>query len=471
MGQEISSSRFTRADFNEFECRLREETQKLKELEQRGRLSKRKNVVGVELEAWLVDEHARPLPINEVFLRQMADPMVVPELSAFNVELNVEPQVLTGNAIRLLRDELVGTWNRCRDTARHLGADLVAIGILPTVHDGDLTVASMSDSERYRALNEQILNVRGGKPLVLNIQGRQHLEAAHGDVMLEAATTSLQLHLQVSAAESGRVYNAALIASAALVAISANSPYLFGHDLWDESRIPLFEQAIGAGPAGRNRVTFGDRFETGSLVSCFEDNLDRYPILLPSCVGDEVDHLSHLRLHNGTIWRWNRPLVGFDPDGTPHLRIEHRVIPAGPTVVDSFANAALFWGLTHRLANEEPAAETQIGFDETRWNFYEAARYGLHCSTTWLDGRRLPMRDVIIDYCLPMAIEGLQALGIDATDIDYFLGVIAERTATGQNGASWQRRWVAHHGFDVRSLTESYMRRQNSEIPVHEWGT
>ena len=312
MGQEISNSRFTSADFSEFEYRLREETQKLKELEQNDGLSKRKDIVGIELEAWLVDEHARPLPINDVFLRHMADPMVVPELSAFNVELNVVPQVLTGNAIRVLREELVETWNRCRDTARHLGADLVAIGILPTVHDGDLTVASMSDSERYRALNEQILNTRGGEPLVLNIQGRQHLEAVHSDVMLEAATTSLQLHLQVSAAESGRVYNAALVASAALVAISANSPYLFGHDLWDESRIPLFEQAIGAGPAGRNRVTFGDRFETGSLVSCFEDNLAEYPILLPSCVNDEVGRLSHLRLHNGTIWRWNRPLIGFD---------------------------------------------------------------------------------------------------------------------------------------------------------------
>lgn len=469
MGEEIQSSRFTREDFLEFERRLRSETQCLAETLHNGGFSERNNIAGLELEAWLVDEHARPLPINSDFLRRLASPMVVPELSAFNVELNVEPQVLTGKSISVLRDELVATWSRCRETARHLGADLVAIGVLPTVHDADLTLANMSDSERYRALNEQILAARGGEPLMVNIQGRQHIDSIHNDVMLEAATTSLQLHLQVSAAESSKVYNAAVMASAAVVAIAANSPYVFEHDLWDESRIPLFEQAIGAGSSGGNRVTFGHRFESGSLLSCFEDNLARFPILLPSTKAEEPDRFCHVRLHNGTIWRWNRPLIGFDPDGTPHLRIEHRVIPAGPTIVDSFANAAFFWGLVRALADAPAAAAPPITFDEARWNFYEAARYGLRCSTKWLDGRVLPMREAIIDHCLPMAVDGLQALAIDSTDIDNFLGIIGERAATGQNGATWQRRWVAQHGFDVRALTENYMRRQNTEIPVHEW--
>ncbi len=469
MGEEIHNSCFTRADFVKFDQRLRAETQRLGQLFENGGLSDRKSVGGIELEAWLVNGHARPQPINNVFLRCVGSPMVVPELSTFNVELNVEPQTLTGNALSTLRDELVETWDLCRDTARRLGADLVAIGILPTVHDGDLTPANMSDSERYRALNEQILAARAGEPLVVDIQGRQHINAVHSDVMLEAAATSLQLHLQVSAAESACIYNAALIASAAVVAVSANSPYAFEHDLWDESRIPLFEQSIGAGPNGANRVTFGSRFETGSLLSCFEDNLALFPILLPHCVDDELDRFSHLRLHNGTVWRWNRPLVGFDPDGTPHLRIEHRVIPAGPTVVDAFANAAFFWGLVRALADAGAGAQPPITFEEARWNFYEAARYGLRCSTKWLDGRLLPMREAIMDHYLPMAGAGLECLAIDAADIDHFLGIIAQRTANGQNGASWQRRWVARHGFDVQALTEQYMHRQNSEIPVHEW--
>jgi len=469
MGDEIRNSRFTDEDFVEFEQRLRTETRRLAEMLQTDGFSKRRGIGGIELEAWLVDAHARPLPINNVFLRRVASPMVVPELSSFNVELNVEPQELTGRAIDVLRGELVETWNLCRDTARPLGADLVAIGILPTVHDGDLTLEHMSDSERYRALNEQVIAARGGAPLILNIEGHQHLDAVHRDVMLEAATTSLQVHLQVSVEESTSVYNAALIASAAVVAVAANSPYAFEHDLWDESRIPLFEQALGADMAGSDRVTFGHRFETGSLLSCFEDNLERFPVLLPSCMDDTLDRLSHLRLHNGTIWRWNRPLVGFDPDGTPHLRIEHRVIPAGPTMADSFANAAFFWGLVRTLADDYTNVQPPMTFDEVRWNFYEAARYGLRCSMNWLDGRRLPIREAIIEYCLPMAAEGLRRLAIDAVDIDTYLGIIGERAATGRNGAAWQRRWVAAHGFDVRGLTEAYMRRQNSEIPVHEW--
>lgn len=469
MGEEIRDSRFTPADFVAFELRLREETTLLQEMLEAGAFSTCDSMAGIELEAWIVDEHARPLPINERFLAELNHAMVVPELSAFNVELNVEPQRLTGRALSLLGGELVATWHACRDAARRLGADVVAIGILPTVHDGDLTVAHMSNAQRYRALNEQILALRGGEPLVLDIQGRQHLAAEHDHVMVEAAATSLQLHLQVTPEEAASVYNASLIASAAAVAVGANSPYAFEHDLWDESRIPLFEQSIGAGSGGGGRVTFGDRFETGSLAACFTENLARFPVLLPSLRHEPADRLSHLRLHNGTIWRWNRPLVGFDADGTPHLRIEHRVIPAGPTIIDALANAAFFWGLVRALVDRGDAGIPSITFEQARWNFYEAARYGLHCSTNWLDGRLRPLREVLIEDCLPLAAEGLDRFGIDAAHREHFLGIISERVASDQNGATWQRRWVARHGFDVRALTENYMHRQNTEIPVHEW--
>lgn len=469
MGEEIRDSRFTRADFVAFEARLREETTLIEEMLEAGVFSARGKMVGIELEAWIVDEHARPLPLNERLLAELDNPMVVPELSAFNIELNVEPQILTGRALSLLGGELVATWHACREAARRLGADVVAIGILPTVRDSDLTLANMSNAERYRALNEQILAARGGEPLRVDIQGHQHLAAEHDHVMVEAAATSLQLHQQVTPEEAASVYNASLIASAAVVAVSANSPYAFGYDLWDESRIPLFEQSIGAGSGGGGRVTFGDRFETGSLVACFTENLARYPVLLPSLRRDAPERLSHLRLHNGTIWRWNRPLVGFDTDGTPHLRIEHRVIPAGPTIIDAFANAALFWGLVRALVDRGEADTPSITFEQARWNFYEAARYGMHCSTNWLDGRLRPLREVLIEDCIPLAAEGLAAVGIEGGHIDHFLGIIGERTASGQNGATWQRRWVARHGFDVRALTENYMQRQNTEIPVHEW--
>ena len=469
MGEEIRDSRFSPADFVAFGLRLREETTLLQEMLEAGAFSTCGNMAGIELEAWLVDEHAWPLPINERFLAELDSAMVVPELSAFNIELNVTPQRLTGRALSLLGGELVATWHACRDAARRLGADVVAIGILPTVHDGDLSLAHMSNTRRYRALNEQILAARGGAPLVLDIQGRQHLEAEHDHVMVEAAATSLQLHLQVTPDEAASVYNASLIASAAVVAVSANSPYAFGHDLWDESRIPLFEQSIGAGSGGGGRVTFGTGFESGSLARCFTENLARFPVLLPSLRHDAPELLSHLRLHNGTIWRWNRPLVGFDADDTPHFRIEHRVIPAGPTIIDAFANAALFWGLVRALVDRGKADTPAITFEQARWNFYEAARYGLHCATNWLDGRLRPLREVLIEDCVPLAAEGLERLGVDAGHIEHFLGIISERAASDQNGATWQRRWVARHGFDVQALTENYMHRQNTEIPVHEW--
>jgi len=240
MGEEIRDSRFTRADFVAFEARLREETTLIEEMLEAGVFSARGKMVGIELEAWIVDEHARALPLNERLLAELDNPMVVPELSAFNIELNVEPQILTGRALSLLGGELVATWHACREAARRLGADVVAIGILPTVRDSDLTLANMSNAERYRALNEQILAARGGEPLRVDIQGHQHLAAEHDHVMVEAAATSLQLHQQVTPEEAASVYNASLIASAAVVAVSANSPYAFGYDLWDESRIPLF---------------------------------------------------------------------------------------------------------------------------------------------------------------------------------------------------------------------------------------
>ena len=469
MGEEIEDWRFEPGDFTEFERRLNAETERLASLVASGAMSMRRNVAGLELEAWLVDEHARPLPINERFLERLSDPMVVPELSAFNVELNVAPQPLTANAIRVLRQELVTTWHACRDAARALGADVVAIGVLPTVRDGDLTLEHMSDTARYRALNEQILKSRGGKPLELVVQGRQHIDTVHRDVMLEAATTSLQLHLQVGADEAARVHDAAVMASAPVVAVAANSPYAFEHDLWDETRIPLFEQAIGAGAESVRRVTFGERYAGDSLVGCFTDNVEKFDVLLPSLRDDPPERLSHLRLHNGTIWRWNRPLIGFDDDGTPHFRIEHRVIPAGPTVVDAFANAAFFWGLTRALADGEHSVPPAIPFEAARRNFYEAARYGLSCSIEWLDRDMHRIRDVIIDHCVPLAASGLRSLAVDPDDVDFYLGIVAARAASGQNGAAWQREWVRVHGLDFPELTQQYMHRQNSEIPVHEW--
>jgi hypothetical protein len=408
------------------------------------------------------------LPINEAFLKRLAMPTVVPELSRFNIELNVAPQSLAGEGLEKLEQELRATWQRCGATAAEMDAAVLAVGILPTVADHHLVAANMSAMQRYHALNEQVLRLRQGRALNLNIVGREHLHSHHHDVMLEAAATSLQIHLQVTADNAVRHYNAAIIASAPLVAAAANSPYLFGKDLWDETRIPLFEQAVDLGAPAR-RVTFGSGYAQGSLECCFHENSEHYPILLPLRVDEPPERMAHLRLHNGTIWRWNRPLLGFDDDGTPHLRIEHRVMPAGPTFRDMLANTAFFYGLCAALAARSEPAGARIPFATARDNFYEAARRGLDSVVHWDDGKRWPVVQLLQRELLPLARAGLEQLGMDGALIARYLDLIEARVAGGQNGSAWQRKFVERYGRDMRALTHAYRERQRSDEPVHRW--
>ena len=341
MGQEIEASRFTQADFDAFEERLREETRLLETWFREDAFASTHKVAGFELEACLVDAGMRPAAIVEPFLERLNDPLVVPELATFNAEINGTPQRLQGDALSRLAAELEATWAHCGEAAAGLDARLAMIGILPTLAPGHLDMAYMTPLKRYRALNEQILHLRRGRRLNLDVRGRDHLHLEQQDVMTESAATSFQIHLKVTPEEAARVYNWSKVLSAPMVAVAANSPFLFGHDLWDETRIPLFEQAVSVGGSFfSERVTFGLHYVRDSVLECFQGNLIRFPPLLPQIMDEPPERLAHLRLHNGTIWRWNRPLIGFDDSGAPHLRIEHRVVPAGPTVSDSIANAA-----------------------------------------------------------------------------------------------------------------------------------
>ena len=475
MGQEIEAARFTPEDFVDFAERLHAETALLREWFDSEIFSQRDRMGGYELEAWLVDSKACPAPLNDAFLKQLDNPMVVPELSRFNVELNDHPQHLWGSAFSRFEASLGATWQRCRQAAESLNAQLLMIGILPTLEESELTQANMSDMKRYRALNEQVLRLREGRPLELDINGRQHLSVAHNNVMLEAATTSFQLHLKVQPGCARRAMNASMIASAPMVAISANSPWLFGHDLWSETRIPLFEQSVevggfaGASHGPMRRVTFGSGYVRQSVFECFAENEQHYPLLLPMQFHDGLDQMSHVRLHNGTIWRWNRPLIGFDYDGIPHLRIEHRVIPGGPTIPDMIANAAFYFGLVQSLMAMETPPDQLLEFSVARDNFYTAAKLGLDAHVTWLDERRGSVRQLMQEQLLPQARQGLQQLEIDAADIDRYLGIIEGRLQTGQTGSVWQREYVARHGKDLAAMTQAYHAHQEKGAPVHEW--
>jgi hypothetical protein len=477
MGQEIEASRFTPDDFVEYAQRLRDETALLGEWFASDSFSPRGRMGGYELEAWLVDSQSHPAPLNDVFLKRLNNPMVVAELARFNVELNDHPQHLWGSAFSRFEASLGATWQQCLQCAAGMDSGLMMIGILPTLQARELTQENMSDLKRYRALNEQVLRLREGRPLQLDICGREHLKMAHNSVMLEAATTSFQLHLKVHPRIASRAYNAAMIISAPMVAASANSPYLFGHELWEETRIPLFEQSVsvggfaGASHGPLRRVTFGSGYVRDSVFECFVENEQHYPLMLPMRFQDGLEQMSHVRLHNGTIWRWNRPLIGFDYDGIPHLRIEHRVVPGGPTIVDMIANAALFFGLMQALMTADTPPEQQLDFSLARDNFYTAAHHGLAAHITWLDGKRGSVRSLLQEQLLPMARRGLQQLEIDAGDVDRYLGVIEARVHSGQTGSAWQRACMAQHGNDLAVMTQLYRQHQESRLPVHEWET
>ena len=476
MGEEIRHSHFRPRDFEVFETRLAEETRLLGRWFAEGRFSTDVPVCGLEMEAWLIDADGRPAPLNRAFLDALQHPLVVPELARFNVELNVNPQPLHAAALSALENELRQTWSECIRVAAGLGARLAMVGILPSVRQDDLTLANMSDLKRYRALNEQVLRLREGNPLMLDIHGREHLNVLHHDVMLESATTSLQLHLKVGADQAVRFYNASQIVAAPMVAACANSPYLFGKDLWDETRIPLFEQSVevggfaGAARGPVRRVSFGTGYAKDSLLECFTENLEHFPVLLPMTFDTPPAQMNHLRLHNGTIWRWNRPLIGFDDDGTPHLRIEHRVLPSGPTVHDSIANGAFYFGLVQALATQDRPPEQLLPFAQARDNFYAAARDGLDASITWLDGRKLPVRTLLLDQLVGLARTGLAMLDIDSGDRDRYLHTVRQRIDNACGGAAWQRAWTARHGRDMQALTNAYYDNQQGGLPVHEWG-
>lgn len=476
MGQDIGRTRFEQRDFQRFERALRAETEALHDLIEAGALSQRAPVVGLELEAWLVDAAGRPSPRNDEFLQALACPEVVTELGRFNVELNVPPQPAAGDGLARLHDDLQALWTRCTEAAAGLGLQVVSIGILPTVCDADLTLANVSDRARYRALNTQVLRQRHGRAIRLDIVGADGaaLHCEHHDVMLEAAATSFQVHLQVPADGAVRAYNAALWASPFTVAVAANSPLLFGRRLWQETRVPLFEQALDVGSrelGGEvvSRVTFGCDYAGWSLAEVFRENAERFEPLLPVDPAEPADRLPHLRLHNGTIWRWNRPLVGFDDDATPHLRVEHRPMAAGPTIADMMANLAFAVGLIAEAAAAETPPEAVLPFAALRRRFVAAARDGLAARCEGGDVPGETLRDALLGGLVARARDGLARLGVTPALADGWLQLVEARVASGGTGAAWQLRELDRCGGDLRALTLAYARRQADGAPVHLW--
>ena len=469
LGDEIEHRHFQATDFSLFRSRLDEETDYIKYAFIENEFSERGDIVGFELEACLIDSAGFPSPRNKELLQKLHNPLVVPELAEFNVELNGSPAALTGNVFSHLYEELDSTWQNCIEVANDLELGVVAIGILPTIQPNLLNSNYMSDMVRYQALNDRVMALRDGEPLSIQIEHQDKLDLKHDDVMMEAATTSFQIHLQCKPHRAVKDFNATLIASAPMVALSANSPFLFGKSLWHETRIPLFEQAVALGDRYSPRVNFATDYVADSVFEVFAENQASHVLLLPFVQQEPMMKYAHLRFHNGTIWRWNRPLIGFDYDGQIHLRIEHRCVPAGPSILDSIANCACFLGMVRALSDTYENVEQRLPFLHVRNNFYNAAKYGMEAEFQWLDGQQLTAQELILEELLPAAHQALLSCNIPEDEVNRFLNVIQERVRSKQNGAQWQLDWTAKYGFDFPNLTKAYMAHQITNEPVHLW--
>lgn len=491
MGLEIDRDTFSEAEFARFSDRLDRSIQALDAVLRRPGFGVGAPTIGAELELSLVDEAGHALPINRDVLASAAHPRLTLEADRFNLECNTHPIALSGRPFTALRADLEDALAAVRQAAGHHGARPVAIGILPTLRPSDLTAAALTHSARYRALSNGVRRLRQSD-FNIEIDGPEPLRATCDDVTFEGANTSWQVHLKVPPAEFARVYNAAQIACAPVLAVSGNAPTFLGHRLWDETRVALYRQSVDdrwdAMPDDwrPGRVSFGHGWARQGAWELFAESVAIHAPLL-AVLGDEdpldvvaaggVPALGELRLHHGTVWRWNRAV--YDPAGGGHLRVEMRPLPAGPTITDMLANTAFLLGLTLALAPEADRLVTRLTFGQARRNFYAAARHGIDAELLWPcettpSPRRVGALD-LVERLLPLARNGLLAAGVLVAEIDPLLSMIAARAAMRQTGARWQcmaltalERNRDRHAALI-ALLARYDALSVQGRPVHEW--
>jgi gamma-glutamyl:cysteine ligase YbdK (ATP-grasp superfamily) len=492
VGEQVAARTFSRADRQRYREKLRRCLDVFGRMLNESKFDFERPLTGMEIEFNLVDAQQEPSMRNAEVLDAIASEVFQAELGQFNIEINVRPSSLAGTAAEKLEGELRDSLNEADRRAQSIGAHIVMIGILPTLTPDHLTGAAISTNPRYELINEQIFAARG-EDLHIAIDGPERLDMHADTIAPEAACTSVQLHLQVSPQEYAPTWNAAQCLAGVQLALGANSPFLFGKELWRETRIALFEQATDTRPQElkaqgvRPRVWFGERWIT-SVFDHFEENVSYFPALLPVCDDEDpaavlargdVPRLGELRMHNGTIYRWNRPVYDVHR-GRPHLRVENRVLPAGPSVVDVFANAALYYGLLRVLAAQDRPVWSQISFAAAEDNFRQAARHGINAQVYWPRVGTVPVTELVLRRLLPLAREGLDGWGVDGAVSDRLLGVIERRCLTHRNGAEWQVE--TFHRIDeqlqpldrrdsLREMLRRYVENMHSNEPVDTWPT
>jgi gamma-glutamyl:cysteine ligase YbdK (ATP-grasp superfamily) len=490
MGQDVDAREFSREDRTRYRAKVRRCLDVFARMLGERDFSVEHTHVGIEIEFNLVDDTGEPALKSAEALEAIADEDFQTELGQFNIEINVPPARIDGAGLDTLQKTLRDDLNAAQGHAADVGAHLLMIGILPTLAEEHLGYHTISPNPRYKLLSEQIMAARG-EDIEIVIDGVDRLATTADTIMPEAACTSTQLHLQVDPEDFAAFWNAAQAIAGVQVAVGANSPFLLGHQLWHETRIALFEQATDTrseelkAQGVRPRVFFGERWIT-SVFDLFEENVRYFPALLPITEDEDplveleagrIPQLPELRLHNGTIYRWNRPIYDV-ADGRPHLRIENRLLPAGPTVTDIMANAALFYGLVPVLGGSDRPVWSQLSFRAAEENFHLAARQGIEADQYWPGVGTVPVRELVLRRLLPLAHAGLEQLGVDTSIRERLLGIIEQRCITGRNGATWLIEELAHQMTEspdraaaLRATTTSYEQHMHEGEPVHTWPT
>jgi hypothetical protein len=498
MGQDVDRRTFSRRDRQRYRTKVQRCLDALAIMLREHPFARDEPMTGLEVELNLVDKDLAPALAGTNVLDAIGSSQFQSELGQWNLELNLPPRPLPGDEWRHLERHLLDELAVARAKAVDCGAQLAVIGILPTLERHHLVVEALSPDQRYITLNEQMLSARG-EPIRLDIAGDdpsgrhgvepEHLHADFDSIAPEAACTSMQLHLQVHPDSFAGYWNAAQCLAGVQLAVGANSPFLLGSRLWAETRIPLFEQSCDVRtPELRNqgvrpRVWFGERWIT-SILDLFSENARYFPALMPVTEDTDpmadletgkVPGLDELRLHNGTIWRWNRPVYDI-ADGVPHVRVENRVLPAGPTVVDMVANALFFYGLLRTLVESERPLWSMMSFEAAEENFITAARHGLDGPLYWPGTGWIRPDELVLRKLLPQAADGLARWGVETEVTDRFLSIIEQRCATRRTGAGWQLDMVAaleEGGADrpaaLHGMLARYLVWSAANEPVHTW--
>lgn len=448
--------------------------------------------IGAEQEMCIVDTKTyKPAPIAVEALKKLKrHEWAESELARFNLETTQTPQVFTGKCLSLMEQEITDRLKIIKDKLKGMGADIILTGILPTLRKFDLEMHNLTPKKRYYALMEAMTSHLIGNDFELRLMGIDEILVKHGSPLLEACNTSFQVHLQVAPSNFVPLYNIAQTLAAPVMAIAANSPIVFGKRLWHETRIALFQQALDVRTTHDHmrerspRVNFGSDWLDKSIMEIYREDIARFRVLLSADVDEdsisliqkgETPKLRALQVHNSTVYRWNRPCYGISDNGKPHLRIENRVLPSGPTVFDEMANAAFWLGAMTGMGNNIKDIRDHISWADVRDNFVKAAQFGIDSNFTWFKDKKISACELILKELLPIAREGLESRKVDKKDIDRYLGVIEERAKQHMNGARWQLRAFTKLKKEVvrdealTIMTASIVKNQTKEIPVHNW--